>query len=136
MYYYKCSKKKNILKTRRDCSCVFLPAKSPQINVPQNGVFVLASTLEKMLNNNPSVAMEYKILGNGNKVPIMLEKQKNKNSNNTRWHCRAGRRYAWDCVSLPSAYETTTRDYLFCIEFDLEINYISAEFSDGNLDLY
>lgn len=78
MYYYKCSKKKNILKTRRDCSCVFLPAKSPQINVPQNGVFVLASTLEKMLNNNPSVAMEYKILGNGNKVPIMLEKQKTK----------------------------------------------------------
>jgi len=43
------------------------------MSVPQNGVFVLESTLEKISNNNPSDAMEYNILGNGNSVPIMLK---------------------------------------------------------------
>lgn len=52
-----------------------LPAKVPQINVPQNGVFVLASTFAKTLNNKPSDAMEYNILGNGNSVPIILEQK-------------------------------------------------------------
>lgn len=52
-----------------------LPAKAPQINVPQNGVFVLGSTFEKILNNNPSDAIEYNILGNGNSVPIILKQK-------------------------------------------------------------
>lgn len=51
----------------------YLPAKAPHMNVPQNGVLVLESTLEKIVNNNPSDAMEYKILGNGNSVPIILK---------------------------------------------------------------
>lgn len=50
-----------------------LPAKVPQMIVPQNGVFVFGSTLEKISNNNPSDAIEYNILGNGNNVPIILE---------------------------------------------------------------
>lgn len=53
-------------------SSEYLPVKIPQINVPQNGVFLLQSTLEKISNNNPSDAMEYNILGNGNSVPIIL----------------------------------------------------------------
>lgn len=50
----------------------YLPANDPQMNVPQNGVFVLESTFAKMLNNNPSDAIEYNILGNGKSVPIIL----------------------------------------------------------------
>lgn len=56
---------------------VYLPVKIPQINVPQNGVFLLESTLEKISNNNPSDAMEYNILGNGNSVPIILMQKRN-----------------------------------------------------------
>lgn len=52
-----------------------LPVKIPQSSVPQNGVFLLESTLEKISNNKPSDAMEYNILGNGNSVPIMLKKK-------------------------------------------------------------
>jgi len=48
------------------------------MNVPQNGVFVLESTLAKILNNSPSDDIAYKILGNGNSVPIIL-----KNNNRT-----------------------------------------------------
>lgn len=46
------------------------------MKVPQNGVLVFGSTLAKILNNNPSEAMEYNILGNGNSVPIMLKSKK------------------------------------------------------------
>lgn len=47
------------------------------MNVPQNGVLVFGSTFAKMLNNNPSDAIEYNILGKGNNVPIMLQKEDN-----------------------------------------------------------
>lgn len=43
------------------------------MKVPQNGVLVFGSIFAKILNNNPSEAMEYNILGNGNSVPIMLK---------------------------------------------------------------
>jgi hypothetical protein len=54
-----------------------IAANAPHMSVPQNGVFVLESTLEKISNNNPSDAMEYNILGNGNSVPIMFVNRAN-----------------------------------------------------------
>lgn len=66
----------NIVQREKKSPLVYLPVKIPQSNVPQNGVFLLESTLEKISNNKPSDAIEYNILGNGNSVPIILKIKK------------------------------------------------------------
>jgi len=46
------------------------------------GVLVFSLIVAKKLNNSPSLAMEYKIRGIGNKQPINLQNKRHKDDDN------------------------------------------------------
>lgn len=67
--------KKNYLQST-PLSYYILPANTPQRTVDINGVLVVVLILAINLKRRPSLAIEYKIRGSGNKAPRRLNYEK------------------------------------------------------------